>query len=137
MEQNSQNLFTLVHKLENLVNRFETALTGSVTPTFADGPAQDNSAAQQKAAPVQAAAPVKQVSAAPAQPKVPQIVTDLEKEVLSKIKPLEDAAKDLGNDVVNQITAKFISTLLSQKDVILTRLACKAPADKALLLKHI
>jgi hypothetical protein len=50
---------------------------------------------------------------------------------------MEDAAKDLGNEVVNSITAKFVSALLTQKDVILTRLACKAPADKMLLVKHI
>jgi hypothetical protein len=50
---------------------------------------------------------------------------------------MEDAAKDLGNEVVNTITSKFVSALLTQKDVIITRLACKAPADKMLLVKHI
>jgi len=40
-------------------------------------------------------------------------VSDFDKEVLSKLKALEDAAKDLGNDVVTQITAKFVSALLS------------------------
>ena len=52
---------------------------------------------------------------------------------------MEDAAKDLGNEVVNTITSKFVSALLTQKDVILTRLACKAPpaGDKLLLVKHI
>lgn len=64
-------------------------------------------------------------------------MSDFDKEVVSKVKAMEDAAKDLGNDVVTQITAKFVSALLSQKDVIITRLACKAPSDKLLLLKHI
>ena len=50
---------------------------------------------------------------------------------------MEDAAKDLGNEVVITITGKFISTLLTQKDVILTRLASKTPSDKLLLIKHI
>ena len=76
-------------------------------------------------------------AAAPAQGNVPQVVSDFEKEVLGKIKAMEDAAKDLGNEVVNTITSKFVSALLTQKDVILTRLACKAPADKLLLVKHI
>ena len=64
-------------------------------------------------------------------------MAEFEKEVFSKIKAMEDAAKDLGSEVVTTITGKFISALLSQKDVILTRLASKAPADKLLLLKHI
>ena len=64
-------------------------------------------------------------------------MTDFEKEVLSKVKAMEDAAKDLGSEVVITITGKFISNLLSQRDVILTKLACKAPADKLLLMKHI
>ena len=74
---------------------------------------------------------------APAQAKVPQVVADFDKEVLSKVKAMEDAAKELGSEVVIIITAKFITALLSQKDVILTRLASKASTDKLLMIKHI
>jgi len=50
---------------------------------------------------------------------------------------MEDAAKELGSEVITSITSKLITALLSQKDVILTRLASKASADKLLLIKHI
>lgn len=119
------------------MNRFESALTGQVSPIQANGPAQEaNAPAKPVPAQQQAPAPAKQAPA-PAQPKVPEVIADFEKHVLSKVKAMEDAAKDLGSEVVNSITAKFISALLTQRDVILTRLSCKAPADKALLLKHI
>ena len=55
-------------------------------------------------------APVKQVSA---QAKIPQVVADFDKEVLSKFKAMEDAAKELGSEVVTTITSKFITALLS------------------------
>ena len=52
------------------------------------------------------------------------------------MKALEDAANVLGG-VIPTITQKFVSSLLSQKDVINTILSCKRPDDKLLLLKHI
>jgi len=114
----------LVAKLETLVNRFEQALGGPAVP-LGSGPV---ASAPEKAAPVKTpAAPVK---------KENPIFADFDKEVASKIKPMEDAANVLGG-LIPTITARFVSAVLSQKDVIATMLACIKSEDKLLMLRHI
>jgi len=122
--ESSNNLVHLIAKLETLVSRFESALGGAPVPMPADGP----SAPAQKA--------VEAPKAAAAVKKENPIIAAFDKEVLSKVKAMEDAANVLGG-VIPTITQKFINCLLSQKDVINTILACKRPDDKLLLLKHI
>jgi hypothetical protein len=74
-------------------------------------------------------------AAAPVKKENP-IFADFDKEVASKIKPMEDAAKVLGG-LIPDITAKFVSAIFTQKDVIATMLACKKSEDKLLMLRQI
>ncbi len=82
--ESTQSLVHLVAKLETLVNRFENALGGPAVP-LGSGPVAN------------APAPAKPVTttAAPVKKENP-IFAEFDKEVASKIKPLEDAANVLG-----------------------------------------
>ena len=122
--ESTNSLVHLVAKLETLVSRFENVLGGSPVVSLANGPA-----------PTQVAAPAKQEVAASSKKENP-VLAAFDKDVLSKVKAMEDAAGVLGG-VITTITQKFVSALFSQKDVIQTMLACKRPEDKLLMLKHI
>ena len=100
----SQNLVSLISKLDTLVQRFESALGGSAIfdapQMVANGPlsAQLNQVVQASSVQsesVQAATPLQ---------KVHPLLTDFDKEIISKIKAMEDAATALGGDVVPVIT---------------------------------
>jgi hypothetical protein len=103
--ESTQSLVHLVAKLETLVNRFEQALGGPAVPLGSGPVASAPSSQAEKAAPAKtAAAPVK---------KENPIFADFDKEVASKIKPMEDAANVLGG---------LIPTIVRDKSVILYRL---------------
>ena len=92
----------LVAKLETLVNRFEQALGGPAVP-LGSGPV----AVQEQAAPAKtAAAPVK---------KENPLLAEFDKDVASKIKPLEDAANALGGIIPNIV--RFMSSNSMKLDV--------------------
>lgn len=93
----SANFLQLVNKLETLVQRFESALGGSAHPTI------PVDAAPVSAAPAQPA-PAK-AAQAPAQAKVNPVIEAFEKEVLSKVKAMEDAAKALPGEIVKDIVS--------------------------------
>lgn len=94
----------LVAKLETLVNRFEQALGGPAVP-LGSGPV---ASAPEKAAPAKTpAAPVK---------KENPIFADFDKEVASKIKPMEDAANVIGG---------LIPTIV--RDIITDRIVFRLP----------
>jgi hypothetical protein len=95
--ESTQSLVHLVAKLETLVNRFEQALGGPAVP-LGSGPVAV--AAPSQAAPTKSAAPVK---------KENPIFADFDKEVASKIKPMEDAANVLGGLIPTIVrTNRFI-----------------------------
>ncbi len=98
--ESQQNFFLLVNKLENLVQRFEAALGGASHPIIpVDAPVA--------AAPVQAPAPAQKAPVAKANP----VIEAFEKEVLSKVKAMEDAAKALPGDVVTTIVRTLNITI--------------------------
>jgi hypothetical protein len=92
--ESSNSLVHLVAKLETLVSRFENALGGPAVP-LGTGPVN---------ATTNVAAPAKQQEAASAPVKKENpIFGAFDKDVLSKVKPMEDAANVLGG-VIPTIT---------------------------------
>jgi hypothetical protein len=101
--ESTQSLVHLVAKLETLVNRFEQALGGPAVPLGSGPvPAQAESATK--------ADPVKNVTAAAPVKKENPIFADFDKEVASKIKPMEDAANVLGGLI--PVIVKHIQLLI-------------------------
>jgi len=61
----------------------------------------------------------------------------LEKDVISKVKDLEDNAKAMNNDIITTISDAYLECVFFQKDLLLTMQGCKKPDDLKFLMKPI
>ena len=88
MVESTQQLAQLISKLEGLVDRFERAQGGS-----------------------QPALPTASKAAPSGSSQLNTLLKDFDNEVISKIKPFEDAAKALGGDIIPTIVSNDSSCI--------------------------
>eukprot|EP00347_Sterkiella_histriomuscorum_P014950 403358884 len=102
----------LLNRFESLVNRFEQASSTGNNEVSASVSGSTNTSTS----------------------SVPKIIKEFDNEIFPKIKVLEEAATNLGGDVIQTITKEYVKMVLSQRDILQTMSQANKPADFKFLI---